>query len=297
MIREEAVYNQMRLFIRYVVGRKSPLNLIAYIEEQFLFHDFIKLAQTPDGITLKVEKGKRVYFVPLGHPEDPICVVYLSLIGGAIFASSHSTYMKRIDFVKHLRLKEPGKEVKPELAVLIPNAAPYIKRLNQRLGYKAILNKKIGREAGYFFETDNFRGNQPVPYHMDKRKFTHSWKKGKRVLFYTHPGGAWDIFKGLNEEEIFCIPAYNEKELKTFSREYKADFILFDSGKSGEGPDMFGHINTELKFDKVPVKYFSSGENGSIELWDDKEKVLCKDVNELGEKLRSFFKKTGEKKK
>jgi len=290
MIRKEKDYNQIRLFIRYVVGRKSPQKLIAYIKEQFSFHNKIKLAQTPDGITLKVSYPSTDIFVPLGPEDNPTCTVYLSLIGSAIFASSHSTYVKRTDFVKQLRLKESA-SLKPDLEVLIPNMAPYIKRLNERVGYKIILNKKIGREAGYFFEKENFRGNLPVPYHMDKRKFTHTWSTGERIIFFTSPGGSWEIVPPLKDKNIHIIPVFEEKEIKGIISRYKPKMILFDQKRSIDEGDMFGYIKPELKDPKLPVKYFAMKENGGVELWDDSEKKVCETEDGFARELMNILKK------
>jgi hypothetical protein len=290
MIRNDREYNQIRLFIRYVVGKKSPQKLISYIKDQLLFHDKMDLSYTPDGITLKVSLKGRENFVPLGEINDPTCIVYLSIIGATMFASSLSTYVKRIDFVKHLRLKDENKKnvLKPELQVIIPNMAPYIKRLNERLGYKAIGNKKIGREAGYFFEIENFRGKNFIPYHMDKRKFTCSWSKGNKIIFFTHPDGNWDVVTYLNNKKIWSIPAYYKKELKIFSSKFNPKLIVFDGARTLEELDLFGSIVPPLKDTSIKIMNFSVRDDGTVEIWNEETKSFYKDIDEFTQFL-SFY--------
>ncbi|HPZ06831.1 MAG TPA: hypothetical protein PL110_01840 [Candidatus Eremiobacteraeota bacterium] len=299
MIRQDKDYNQLRLFIRYVIGRKSPQKLISYIKDELVFHDRIDLSYTPDGVTLKVSGKLKDSFVPLGQIQDPTCIVYLSIIGATMFASSHATYIKRIDFVKHLRLLEEKEKniLRPELKVIIPNMAPYIKRLNERIGYKAILNKKIGREAGYFFETENFRGKYLIPYHMDRRKFTCTWNTGHKVIFFTHPDGEWQVIRHLSEKNIWCIPAYYKKELKTFISKFNPRLILIDSGKGSEEIDMFGNLIPQIENSRIPTMSFYIREDGSIEILYDNKRTVYKDMDEFSLYLSMLIGKiSGEKK-
>ncbi|MEQ8172140.1 MAG: hypothetical protein ABRQ38_24860 [Candidatus Eremiobacterota bacterium] len=291
MIRNDREYNQIRLFIRYVVGRKSPQKLISYIRDQLLFHDKMDLSYTPDGITLRVSLKGKDNFVPLGEIQDPTCIVYLSIIGATMFASSHSSYVKRIDLVRHLRLKDENEKnvIKPELQVIIPNMAPYIKRLNERLGYKAIRNKKIGREAGYFFETENFRGKQLVPYHMDKRKFTCTWSKGNKVLFFTHPDCDWEIVNYLKTKNIWSVPVYYKKELKNFAGKFNPKLIIFDGEKRGDELDLFGMPPVEDN--KIPFMNFFMRDDGTVEIWNEEEKNYYKDIEEFSEYLSHYLSK------
>jgi len=288
MIRNEKEYNQIKLFIRYVIGRKSPVKLINYIKEELQFHDRMDMAITPDGITLKVTGPFGDNFVPLGHADDPTCIVYLSIIGAALFATSHSTYIKRIDFVKYLRLKDK-KPLKPELAVIIPNMAPYIKRLNERIGYRAILNKKIGREAGYFFENKHFRGNMLVPYHMDKRKFSSGWSKGDKIIYCTAPDCSSDIIKLLNDNKLWVITVYSEKEIKTFQKKYGTKFMLIDSNRINE-KDI-----SVIKNMNIPYRFFEIKENNSLELWNENTTVNLEDINKLPELIGKLIKSEKEK--